>query len=203
MPRPLRGIDFSVMAQPSHRTHYTRAEYIGFERSSNVKHEYLDGVIYAMAGGTPEHAAIAANVIVAFGVSLAGRPCRVFSSDLRVRVLETGLETYPDVSVVCGHAEIDPADRNVVTNPVVVVEITSPSTEEYDRGEKLAHYQRIPSLREVVFVAHGERAIEVVRREENGEWTRHVARAGEQATVASLGCELAVDAVYRDPLAIA
>jgi Uma2 family endonuclease len=188
------------MALASHRVHYTRADYIGLERASNVKHEYLDGVIYAMAGGSPEHAAIAANVITALSVALRERPCRVHSSDLRVRVLETGLEAYPDVTIVYGRAEIDPADRSVVTNPIVVVEVTSPSTEEYDRGEKLAHYKQIPSLREIVFVSHDERAVEVVRREESGAWSTHAARPGERATLASLGCEISVDEVYRDPL---
>jgi Uma2 family endonuclease len=190
-----------VMAHATHRVHYTRAEYIGLERSSNVKHEYLDGVIYAMAGGSPEHAAFAVNVSTLLSVGLRGRPCRVHSSDLRIRVVDTGLETYPDVTVVRGKAELDPEDPNVVTNPVVVVEVTSPSTDEYDRGEKLEHYKRIPSLKEVVFVGHRERIVEVVRREPDGSWTRHAARSGGFVTLVSLGCELAVDEVYRDPLA--
>ena len=137
------------MAQAPHRVRYTRAEYIAFERSSNVKHEYLDGVIYAMAGGTPEHAAFAVNVSTLLSLALRDRPCRVHSSDLRIRVVDTGLETYPDVTVLCGRVELDAEDRNVVCNPIVVVEVTSPSTEEYDRGEKLEHYKRIPSLQEI------------------------------------------------------
>ena len=191
------------MAQATHRVHYTRAEYISFERASNVRHEYFDGVIYAMAGGSPEHAAIAGNVITLLNLGLRGRPCRVHSSDLRIRVVETGLETYPDITVVCGRAEIDREDRNVVTNPVVVVEVTSPSTEEYDRGEKLEHYKRIASLRELVFVSHREKTIEVVRREPDGSWTRHLTRPGGSLKLVSLECELSVDDVYRDPLASA
>src|SRR5258708_25106143 len=168
------------MAQALHRVHYTRAEYISFERSSNVKHEYLDGVIYAMAGGTPDHAAIAANVIAALGLALGERPLRVFTSDLRVRVAETGLETYPDVTVVALPMEVDATDRNVVTNPLLLVEVTSPSTEEYDRGEKLGHYQRIPSLREIVGVAHGERLVDVVRRGADHSWTTESAGVGSR-----------------------
>jgi Uma2 family endonuclease len=190
-----------AVATTTHRLHYTRAEYISFERASNGRHEYLNGVIYAMAGGSPEHAAIAVNVSTALNVALRGRPCRVHSSDLRIRVLATGLETYPDVTVVCGHAEIDPDDRHVVTNPIVVVEITSPSTEEYDRGEKLEHYQRIASLREIVLVSHREKIIEVVRRQEGREWVREEARSGGSVRLESLDCELLVDDVYRDPLA--
>jgi Uma2 family endonuclease len=189
------------MANAFHRVRYTRAEYIALERGSNVKHEFFDGSIYAMAGGTPEHAAIAMKIGALLDAGLGKRPCRVFSSDLRVRVLATGLETYPDVTVVCGRAEIDPEDPHVLTNPSVVVEVTSPSSEEYDRGDKLASYQRIESLREVVIVSHRERLIEVFRREEDGSFTRSEARSGGVAGVASLGVGLAVDDVYRDPLA--
>jgi Uma2 family endonuclease len=185
------------MAQALHRVHYTRAEYISFERASNVKHEYLDGVIYAMAGGSPAHAAIAANVIMLLGTALRGRAFAVYTSDLRIRVAETGLETYPDVTVVALPAELDAVDRHVVTNPIVVVEATSPSTEEYDRGEKLGHYQRIPSLREIMMVAHREQVVDVLRRRADGGWATESAGAGSQVTLTSLGCLLAVDDVYR------
>jgi len=179
----------------------TRAEYAALERSSNVKHEYLDGTIYAMAGGTPEHAAIAMNIGILLGTQLRDRPCRVYSSDLRVRVLETGLETYPDVSVVCGKEERHPEDDLAVTNPIVLVEVLSPSTEAYDRGEKLRHYKHISSLREVILVDHREKLVEVHHREEDGSWTRHQATPGGAVKLVSVGCELGVAEVYRDPLA--
>ncbi len=182
------------------RARYTRAEYMAFERSSNAKHEYLDGAIYAMAGGSREHALVAVNVTTLLNVALRGRACGVHSSDLRVRVLDTGLETYPDASVVCGAPLVDPDDPHVVLNPVVLVEVTSPSTEAYDRGDKLEHYKRIASLREVVIVSHREQLVEVIRREEDGSWSRHEARRAGVAALVSLGCELPVDEVYRDPL---
>jgi Uma2 family endonuclease len=184
----------------SHRARYTRSEYIAFERGSNVKHEYLDGVIYAMAGGSREHALLAANVIALLGAALRGRPCAVHSSDLRIRVADTGLETYPDASVVCGRVEADPEDAHAILNPTVLVEVTSPSTEAYDRSEKLEHYKRIASLREVVLVSHRERLVEVMRREEDGSWSRHEARQGGAAKLESIACELEVDEVYRDPI---
>ena len=187
-----------IMAAPARPVRHTRAEYAAFERSSNVKHEFLDGVIYAMAGGTPEHAAVAMNVGALLNVALRTKPCRVYSSDLRIRVKDTGLETYPDVSVVCGGAERDPADDLAVTNPVVLVEVLSPSTEAYDRGEKLRHYRAIASLREVVLVDHREKLVEVHRREDDGSWTRHEAGPGGVVNLLSLGCELSVDEVYRD-----
>lgn len=184
------------------RQYFSFAEYLALEEIAAVKHEFLDGHVWAMAGGTPAHAAVAANVIALLSAQLRGRPCRVFTSDLRIRVLATGLGTYPDVTVVCGRLETDPADPqgNTVTNPLVLVEVLSPSTAEYDRGEKLSHYQRIPSLGEVVLIAHDERRLEVWRRE-GDHWTLDVFRAGARARLASIESELDVAEVYRDPFA--
>jgi Uma2 family endonuclease len=188
------------MVEPAAIHQYTFRDYLRLEADANVKHEFLAGEIYAMAGGTPEHAAIAMNVGTVLNVQLRGRPCRVFSSDLRVRVLETGLTTYPDVSVVCGPLERDPEDANTATNPTVLVEVTSPSSESYDRGSKLGHYQRMPSLCEIVVVSHRERRIEVHRRDEDGTWNVETLGPGGTATLASITCELPVDEVYRDEL---
>ncbi len=183
------------MSQPAHRVHYTFAEYIALEQASNVKHEYLDGQIYAMAGGTPEHAALAAAVSGLLFAQMRGGPCRVYSSDLRVRVLATGLATYPDVTVLCGPVERDPDDKNTAVNPTVIIEVTSPGTEEYDRGEKLEHYQKIPSVQVVVMVSHSDRRIETCRRERD-QWVHTVAGKGERADLEPISCILDVDAVY-------
>jgi Uma2 family endonuclease len=179
----------------------TYAEYLAAEETSPVKHEFLDGVAYAMAGGTIEHAALSASVIGLLTRALSGRPCRVFSSDARVRVLATGLSTYPDVTVVCGKLEVDAEDPHAIVNPVLLVEVLSDSTEAADRGEKAAHYRRIPSLRELVLVSQRGPRIEVQRRSDAGHWELFEAGPGERAVLASVGCELEVDAVYRDPLA--
>lgn len=181
---------------------YTYAEYLALERSSNTRHEFCDGEIFAMAGGTREHAAICANLIALLGAQLRGRGCQAHSSDLRIRVRETGLATYPDVSVVCRPVEFDPDDRNTttVTNPVLLVEVLSPSTADYDRGEKLRHYQRIAALREVVLVAHDERLLEVWQRGDGGVWSRRELRHGV-LELASVPCALPIDEVYRDELA--
>lgn len=175
---------------------YTFGDYVALERASTVRHEFLDGEIYAMAGGTPEHAALAVGVSSALLAQLRGGPCRVHSSDLRVRVLSTGLATYPDVTVVCGPYETDPEDKTTVTNPKLVVEVTSDSTDEYDRGEKLESYKRIPELAAVVLVSHRERLIEVFERSGN-EWTRSEARQGARARLESLSVELDVNEIYE------
>ncbi|MCA9553825.1 MAG: Uma2 family endonuclease [Myxococcales bacterium] len=187
------------MVQAHHS--FTFPEYLRVEEESGLKHEFLDGRVWAMAGGTPEHAAIAANIIAWLSSQLRGRPCRVFSADLRIRVLDTGLTTYPDVAVVCERLEVDAQDPsgNTVTNPVVLVEVLSPSTEDYDRGEKLAHYKRIPALQEVLLVAHDEQRLEVWRRTDTG-WSLELAQGTAAARLRSLQLDLPVDEVYRNPL---
>ena len=180
---------------------FSISDYVELEDLSVIKHEFLDGVVYAMAGGSPEHAAVAGNLIRLLGVQLEGRRCRVFTSDLRIRVQSTGLITYPDTSVICEQMELDPEDPrgHTALNPTLLVEVLSPSTEEYDRGEKLTHYKRIPSLREVMLVAHDERRVDVWRR--TGErWTQLAFRGEEAVALESLPCTLALSEIFHDPL---
>ena len=182
------------MAQPIRLHHYSYLEYRMLEEASSTKHEFLDGEIYALAGGTPLHAALGTAVATALSNQLAGSGCRVYSSDLRVRVTATGLATYPDVTVVCGTLETDPDDRNAAINPKVVVEVLSEGTEEYDRGEKLRHYQRVPSLEAVIIVSQAQRHIELWQRSD--PWTCSEARSGQSTTLRAVPCSLSVDAIY-------
>lgn len=183
------------MVKPIQLHRYSFAEYLAVEEVARVKHEYLGGEIYAMAGGTPEHAALAAAVTTALGQQLGAGPCRVYSSDLRVRILPTGLATYPDVTVVCGPTESDPQSSTHVVNPRAVFEVLSDGTEEYDRGEKLDHYKRAPSLMAVVLISHRERRIDVWARDANA-WDVETFRTGQVAQLASPQCVLDVDAIY-------
>lgn len=148
------------------RLHYTYAEYLDVEAHSDVRHEYFDGDIFAMAGGTPEHGFLTSRVVQLVGNQLA-RPCRVGSSDVKIATA-TGLTTYPDVSVICGPPLRDPRDALALTNPVLLVDVTSPSTDEYDRGDKLDHYRSIESLQTVLIVSHIEPRVTAVRREGAG-----------------------------------
>jgi Uma2 family endonuclease len=186
----------SGVTPPAHRIHYTLADYLALEATSNVKHEYLDGQIYGMAGGTPEHAALAAAVTGLLFGQLRGGRCRVHDADLRVRVRETGLTTYPDVTVVCGPRERDPEDAHAVTNPTVIVEVLSPSTEPYDRGDKFEHFKRMPSLEQYVLVSHRARELEVFTRGASGGWEHRAYRDGERADLPSIGASLAVSELY-------
>lgn len=176
---------------------HTFADYLRLERDSNTKHEFLDGEIYAMTGGTLLHARLAVTVSSALDTQLRGRECHVYSCDLRVHVRATGLVAYPDVTVVCGDPELDPEDADTVTNPVVVVEVLSDSTEKFDRGLKLRNYQQIPTLGAVVLVAQREQRIEVVFRRAGGSWVTRPSGPGETAEIPAIDCTLVVDDVYR------
>ena len=150
---------------------YSYEEYLAYERASELKHEYISGEIVAMAGGSRRHSALAANVTIALG---ATRPagCTVFQSDLRIRVLATGVATYPDVSMVCGPTEVDPADPSgeTIVNPSLLVEVLSASTEQVDRVYKWQQYQRIPSLQEYVLVSQASPRVEIYRRLSVDRW---------------------------------
>ena len=201
---PLRGRKptacYLAWVNVARRLHgYTYQDYLTLEADSNVRHEYLEGEIYATAGGTLEHALLCSGVITELGVQLRGGPCRIATSDLRVRVLETGKATYPDATVICGDAELDPEDvqGQTVINPIALVEVTSKSTEDYDRGDKFElHYRRVPTLQEYVLVSHRERTIEIRRRTPDDEWIRSIAGSGESVCLESLSATLDVDALY-------
>ena len=186
------------MSAPAHLHGYTFDEYLDLESASNVKHEYLEGEIYAMAGGTPRHAAITLAIAGALLEKLRGGPCRAFSSDLRVLVTETGLATYPDVTVVCGPIETDPRSDATVTNPKLLVEVLSRGTQDYDRGEKFDHYRRIASLSAVLFVWQNETRMELRSRQPDGGWSSTEYRVGDSVRLEAVNCSLNVDDVYRD-----
>lgn len=193
--------DEPMNAEAASTIRVSYAEYVQAEETAEHKHEWIDGVVYDMAGGSPEHARLQGALAGVLGVALAGRPCAVFGADLRLRSRETNIATYADVTVVCGTLETDPEDPHAAINPVLVIEVLSPSTEAYDRGEKAAHYRRIPSLREYVLVAQDAPRIEVFRRVEGNRWEFTEAGAGESLPLQSVGCTIEVDEVFANPLA--
>lgn len=185
-----------VLARHLHR--YTYADYVALELQSPTKHEYLDGEIYAMAGGTEEHSALSAQVLRMLGNALGERPCRVHTSDLRIYVESAGLATFPDGAVICGALEQHGASPTATAlNPTVLVEVTSDSSEEYDTREKLEYYQTIPSLHDYVVVSHRERRVTVYSRSDDGSWKSRVGIAGGRVRVQSLSADLVVDEIYR------
>lgn len=187
-----------MAAEPIARTSYQ--DYLAQERTASIKHEYVAGMVLAMAGGSPEHARLAGSLARLLGNAVDGRPCAVFSSDLRVRIAQTDRATYPDLTVVCGRRETAPDDDDAIINPTVLVEVLSDSTEADDRGEKFAHYRRLASLREYVLVARKTQRIEVYRRDAD-RWLLTEHGPGTSFELPSIEARIAVDDVYRDPLA--
>ncbi len=171
-------------------------EYLALEERAPEKHEFLDGQTHAMSGGTTARS----ELILAMGgelrAALRGSPCRAYDSNLRVKAMLTGLYTYPDASIVCGKPELEGDARTTLLNPRVVIEVLSPSTEAYDRGEKFAHYRTIASLAEYVLVSTTHPRVEVFTR--RGEvWELRVYGEGAQVDLGSVGVRLALDAVYE------
>ncbi len=181
---------------PQSHHDYSFADYLALERDSEIKHEFDAGEILAMSGGTARHSALAANVVIALGTP---RPpgCTVFQSDMRVRVAATGRAMYPDASMVCGSIEYDPEDaaHTTITNPVLIVEVLSVTTEKGDRGNKWMHDQRIPSLQEYVLVSQEPR-VEIFRRTPGGTWEYFEVREGNVRLAA--GPALDLSQVYAD-----
>ena len=185
-----------MTASPQSHHDYTFADYLAVERDSEIKHEFDAGDILAMSGGTARHSALAVKIATA--LETTRRPgCTVFQSDMRVRIPATGRATYPDASMVCGPLEYDSEDaaHTTITNPVLLVEVLSVTTEKGDRGNKWLHYQRIPSLQEYVLVSQEPR-IEVFRRTSTGTWEYSEVHEGSVALTSGPTLDLA--ALYAD-----
>lgn len=193
-----------LMPMRTSRHHYTYEEYLHFEHNvaRETKHEYVNGDILAMTGGSIDHARIIANVIAELGAQLKGKPCAVFASELKTVIKAANVSTYPDVSVVCGKAELDPVDKKgyTIVNPTLIVEVLSPSTAEFDCGEKLEYYKLIPSLREVMIVDYEEKRVVIWRKGMGGVW-RGEEITGAAVRLESIDCEISLEDIYRDPLA--
>jgi Uma2 family endonuclease len=172
-------------------------EYLALERSTDTRHELYDGRAWAMASGTPAHSAVKANVIHALGNALVGKPCREFDSDLKVQVEASGLATYPDASVICGPLVRAKNDDNAVVNPTVIVEVISPSTRDWDTGGKFAHYRRIETLREVLFVSPEERTVEHHWKNDDGTWQLKDFRTPEPIPLSSIAVTLTFDQLFE------
>ena len=161
----------------------TVAEYLAIERKAEYKSEFFNGEMFVMAGASRAHNRIKDNVIGELYIRLKGGPCQTFSSDQRVMVDRTGLYTYPDIVILCGEGEYDPADQDTLLNPVAIIEVLSPSTEKYDRGAKFRSYQQIPSLQEYILVAQDEAVCDRYVRLADGSWAL-VSFVGMEASLA-------------------
>jgi Uma2 family endonuclease len=186
------------MAGPAKRR-VSYADYLAFEATREGRHEYVGGLVVAMAGGTIEHGRLVSRLTALLSAALEGRPCVVLPADVRVRIRPADRATYPDLHVVCGPLERDPDDDQAVVNPVLIVEVLSEGTAESDRGDKFADYRRLRSLREYVLVSQRERRIDVYRRD-GRRWVLDEHGRGEEVGLESLSVTLRVDDVYVDGL---
>ena len=172
-------------------------DYLELERRAPTKSQYFKGEIFAMAGASERHISIVANITSSFVSQLKGRPCKVYPTDMRVRVAATGLYTYPDIVVLCGAPRFDDKNRDTLLNPVVIFEILSKSTESYDRGAKFEHYRTLDSLTDYVLVSQDKPLIEHFARQPGDKWLLSAYSGLDAvATITSIACDLAMADVY-------
>ncbi|MCC6630417.1 MAG: Uma2 family endonuclease [Chloroflexi bacterium] len=184
-----------MVALPSLPQSWTVEQYLDMERTSEVRHEYLDGLVYALAGGTGIHSVIAINVAAGLHAALRDGPCRVYSADMKVRVAATQF-VYPDASVGCAGVERNDRGDEWLTAPRLVVEVLSKSTAAYDRGAKAALYRQVAALRDYMLVDTTRPLVEVYSCGEDGAWTSRTYEPGDWVEAPGLGARLAVDEIY-------
>jgi Uma2 family endonuclease len=184
------------MGQAALRTGLSPQEYLAFERAAGQRHEYADGEVFAMAGGTMRHSLLAANVIGELRSALRAQPCRVFTSDMRLKIPTNDRYTYADAGVVCGRSAFEDEVEDTLLNPTVIVEVLSDSSELYDRGDKFAQYRTIASLKDYVLVSQKQPLIEHFARQPDNSWLLRLHGPGERLLFSTIQCELAVDEVY-------
>jgi Uma2 family endonuclease len=184
------------MASASSIPRFTPEQYLALERKADLKSEFCNGFIIAMAGATREHNVIAGNLHGEIRSQLKDRPCEVYISDMRVRVSPTGLFTYPDVVAVCGEASFLDDKSDTLLNPTMIVEVLSTSTESYDRGDKFAHYRRLESLREYVVVAQNKVLVERFSRQGDQWLLTEFRNLDDTLELTSIDCAIPLREIY-------
>lgn len=177
---------------------FTPEEYLAFERAAERKHEYFAGRIFAMAGAKLAHIRIVRNLMLALGTRLQESDCEPLCNDMRVKT-RSGLYTYPDVVVVCGQPELEDSFKDTMLNPRILIEVLSPSTQDYDRGEKFEHYRTIPSLGEYIVVFQDRpEIVQTVRQPNGNEWlSAWKTDISETLSLTSINCEVPMSEIYR------
>ncbi len=185
------------MFPPAAQTVFTPEEYLVSERKATLKSEYLNGEILAMSGASLAHTRITADIVTELNIQLRGRECEVISNDMRVKIGPKGAYLYPDVVVFCGEPQFEDNIFDTLLNPILIVEVLSPTTEAFDRGEKFAHYQALTSLREYILVSQDRIRVEQYRLIKT-QWVQAEFQAHEDVLpLDSIGCELPLQDIYR------
>jgi Uma2 family endonuclease len=173
----------------------TPEEYLNWEERQDLRHEYIDGEVYAMSGGSANHGEIAANFIVLLKNHLRGRGCRVFTADVKVSIANSTNYFYPDVSVTCD--ERDRSAEKYISHPCLIVEVLSPTTANYDRGEKFRQYKQSDSLQEYILVSAERVEIDMYRRGERDRWEIVNYRTGDIVDLTSIGLSWPIEQLYE------
>ena len=189
-------LQHNMVALKEHFPHFTPAEYLEWEEQQEFRHEYVDGEIYAMTGGTVNHGEIAANFINILRNHLRGSGCRVLTSDVKIQTLESNSYCYPDVSVTCD--DLDRRATKFISHPCLIVEVLSPSTEAYDRGDKFALYRRSSTLQDYVLVSTNAMRVDLYQRNERGRWEILSYDAGDTIDLPSVNLSVPVGQIYED-----
>jgi Uma2 family endonuclease len=177
---------------------WTPESYLAFERESDTRHEYLAGEIFAMTGASENHNLITGNTLASLHTQLRRTPCRIYPSDMRLKVPAAGLYTYPDVTVVCGEPQFDEDEvPDTLLNPTVLIEVLSPSTENYDRGKKFQHYRTLESLQEYLLISQESARIEHYVRQGEQWLFSDAYRLEDVVKLPSIDCILALADVYE------
>jgi Uma2 family endonuclease len=184
-----------MIASPSHSPKLTPTEYFTWEEQQHCRHEYINGEVYAMSGGSQTHSRIALKFAALLDNHLLDRPYRVFNSDCRVNILGTEDYTYPDASVSCDRR--DTTTAQYITYPCLIVEVLSDTTEAYDRGKKFVRYRQNPELRDYVLVSSQEIAIDLYHKGEDGRWEILNYRAGDIIELQSIDLSFPIEQIYR------
>jgi len=187
-----------IMALAKAHPIFSIENYLDFERVQTERHEFLDGSVYAMAGESPNHSTLCFNLNIIVGLQLRGKRCRGFSPNMKIATNEKGLYSYPDLAVVCGQPTFFDRKSDVITNPTVIFEVLSPSTENYDRGEKFLRYtNQIESLQDYLLISQDKLLIEHYLRQENGGWEKNEIEGIEASVkINSIECEILLAELY-------
>lgn len=175
-------------------------EYIDLEVESNTRHEFHDGEVFAMAGGTLEHALISSNVLIELGLTLRNgqKRCRVINSEIKLKIASLNKYLYPDAMILCGNLEKSQDETQFVTNPTVIIEVLSKSTEGYDRGDKFFFYKQIPSLKDYILIDQYQALVDIYSRQADLWKISRVEGISQSIYIPSVDIELSLQEIYRD-----
>ncbi len=180
------------------KEYYTIEDYLATEEKADYKSEYYNGEIIAMSGGSRNHSVICVNMNWRLGESLAEKECVVFDSNMKLRIDMADSFVYPDVTVVCGDIQFYEERTDIITNPVLIIEVLSPSTLSFDRGEKFEYYRRLSSLKEYLLISQDKPMIESYYKQDEKKWLYSVAKGLEESVyIQSIDCKLALKDIYH------